>query len=352
VTSASPMELRLAFIGLGNVARAFARMIDDRRDQLSDGYGLKLRTTAIATGSHGCVLSDGDIDLRAAAACVERGEPLTGLPGVAAISDTSGLIDRCEADVVFETTPLNPTDGEPAATYILNALGRGMNVVTANKGPVAFAYRRLKALAERKRVSFRFEGTVMDGAPVFNLVEYCLPVARVIRFSGVLNSTTNLILAGMESGRTFDECLDEARRLGIAETNADYDIDGWDAAAKAIVLANVLMGADLRPNDVDRAGIRDLDSRETQAAAAAGRPLRLIARAEGSGDGAKIVVGPERVAAASPLGSVRGTSNVLIIETDLMGELVIFETNPGIEQTAYALLSDLIRVHEEAKSRR
>jgi homoserine dehydrogenase len=340
------MELRLAFIGFGSVARSFARILTERANQLDQGYGLRCKTTAIATGSHGCVTSNDCIDLGGAVACVERGGRLTDLAGCEAAVDSLAVVNQCDADVLFETTPLDISSGEPATTHIRTALARGMHVITANKGPIAFAYSELKSLALERGVCFRFEGTVMDGTPIFNLVERCLPGARVVGFSGVLNSTTNLILTEMESGRSFEEALAEAQRRGIAEANADYDVDGWDAAVKAVALANVLMNAEARPSDVERSGIRDISNKDVQAAAAAGKVVRLVARGERSAAGISLVVRPELVPVASVFGSLAGTSNALVIETDLMGELAVIENDPGVEQTAYALLSDLISVYE------
>ncbi|HEU4386316.1 MAG TPA: homoserine dehydrogenase, partial [Blastocatellia bacterium] len=227
------------------------------------------------------------------------------------------------------------------------ALSRGISVVTANKGPLAFAYHEMRALAIQRGASFRFEGTVMDGTPVFNLAEYCLPASGVTGFYGVLNSTTNFILTGLETGRPFDESLLEARKLGIVEANAEHDIDGWDATVKSVALANVLMGADARPRDVERCGIRNLGPAEGQGAVDEGLAIRLVARAEMRSGKLMIRVGPERLPRQSLLGSTTGTSNALVLQTDLMGELALVEFEPGIEQTGYALLSDLIRVHED-----
>ncbi len=341
------MELRFAFVGFGNVARAFARMLHSSGPRLAGEFWLRWRTTAIATANHGCVVSGpGGIDLNDAADVCQKGGSLLELPGTIEAGDAASLIDSCEADVIFETTPLNPVDAEPAISYIRSALDRGINVVTANKGPLAFAYRELQELAAQRGVSFRFEGAVMDGTPVFNMVEHCLPAVKVVGFEGVLNSTTNHILSGMELGRSFDECMAEAQRLGIAEANADYDIDGWDAAVKAVALANVLMRADTRPAQVDRRGIRGITPRHLKSAAEKDCAIRLVARASVSADGVKLSVAPETVPASSPLGAAKGRSNVLVLRTDLMGELAIFEIDPGIEQTAYALLSDLLLIHE------
>jgi homoserine dehydrogenase len=338
------MELRLAFIGFGNVARAFARMLTHRESQLAEDYDLRFKTTAIATARHGCITSSGGIDLLDAVFRVEAGRSLADVNHSLSVTDSATLIQGCNADILFETTPLKPVTAEPATTHIRSALTRGIHVVTANKGPIAFAYRELKSLASQRGVSFRFEGTVMDGTPVFNLVESCFPGARVLGFSGVLNSTTNLILTGMESGRSFEESLGEAQRRGIAEADADYDVEGWDAAVKAVALANVLMDADSRPSDVNREGIRGITVEVLNSAAAAGMAVRLVARGKRTAAGIKLSVAPEKVPVASVLGSVHGTSNVLVLETDLMGEIAIVETDPGVEQTAYALLSDMLSI--------
>jgi len=338
------MHLRLAFIGFGNVARAFARILHLRESKLAERYDLRFSITAIATARHGCIISKDGIELLKAVACVESGGSLTELRDAIDVRDSATLIERCNADLVFETTPLNPDNGEPAITHIRSALTRGIHVVTANKGPIAFAYRELESLASLHGAAFRFEGIVMDGTPIFNLVDSCLPGARVLGFSGVLNSTTNLILTGMEAGQSFEECLADAQRRGIAEADAANDIDGWDAAVKAVALANVLMDSDSRPADVDRKGIRGIKVEDLKSAATAGMALRLVARGKQTTNGVKLTVAPEEVSASSVLGSVRGTSNALVLETDLMGEIAIVETDPGVEQTAYALLSDLIRI--------
>ncbi|HVF88675.1 MAG TPA: homoserine dehydrogenase [Blastocatellia bacterium] len=342
--------MKLAFIGFGNVARAFARLLRSQRARLEDAHDLRCRTTGIATASHGSVLGD-DLDLDETEERIEAGSSLSGLTGSVGAEDSLAVIESCGADLIFETTPLNPVDGEPAIGHIRRAFDLGMSVATANKGPLAFAYRDLLEMAKRNRVGFRFEGAVMDGTPVFNLVRECLPAVTVEGFSGVLNSTTNYILTKMEEGRSFQDALAEAVGLRIAEANPAYDVDGWDAAVKAVALANVLMGADVRPRDVRRKGIGSISEDEVKRAAASGAAMRLIASAERGDKGLRLIVEPRRVPLSSPLGIARGTSSVLVLKTDLMGEITIVESDPGIEQTGYALLSDLLSIHEFFKRR-
>jgi homoserine dehydrogenase len=338
------MELKLAFIGFGNVARAFARMLESQRERLASEFDLSWQAVAIATARHGSILSDEDIDLVEAAEALEAGASLSAFGGVRAARDALEVVEQCRADILFETTTLDPMGGEPAVTFIRKALERGIHVVTANKGPVAFAHRELKSIASRKRVCFRFEGTVMDGAPVFNLYEYCLPCANILGFAGVLNSTTNLILDGMGEGRSFEESLLEAQKMGVAEANADYDIEGWDASLKAVVLARVLMGAEVLPAEVAREGIRGINGDDVRSALEQGLAIRLVARGLKGEDRVKLSVAAERVLLESSLGSTRGTTNALILQTDVLGDLTIVETRPGVEQTAYALLSDMLAI--------
>jgi homoserine dehydrogenase len=343
------MELKLAFAGFGNVAREFVRLLETRQKLLAEQYGITWRITGIATATRGCVISSKGLpvaDLRQNPASL-----LKGLADAFSVKDSESLIDSCDADILFETTPLNHADGEPAATYIRKAFRRGIHLVTANKGPIACAYQELKTLAEEAEVQFRFEGTVMDGLPIFNLQEYCLPAVTITGFSGILNSTTNYILTGMEAGRPFAECLAEAQRLGIAEANADYDIDGWDAAVKAVALANVLMNAKLHPRDVQRQGIRGIRRLEIEKARQEGKVFRLVASAWAYRSGVQVEVAPKLVALDAPFANLQGTSSHLILVTDLMGEIALVEHHPHLTQTAYALLSDMIRIHENMARR-
>lgn len=341
------MELKIGFVGFGAVARAFARLLAARRSELFAQHGIRWRAVALATANHGCILSTSEIDLEEAARCIEDGHSVAGLWRTYDAVDSMSVIDSCDADLVFETTPLNAINGEPATTHIRRLLGRSISVVTANKGPLAFAFHELRALGIHWGVNFRFEGTVMDGAPVFNLAEYCLPAAHITGFYGILNSTSNYVLTEMEGGRSFEDALRETARMGIAEADSGHDIDGWDAAVKTVALANVLMGSDARPREVERRGVRNITQGDIQAAARAGRVVRLVAKAKTLPHQLRLSVAPEVVPAASSLGATRGTSNILVLETDLMGEIAVTENNPGPEQTAYALLSDMVRVHEE-----
>src|SRR6202043_632246 len=161
------------------------------------------------------------------------------------------------ADVLFEATTLNVQNGEPAVGHIRAALEHGAHAITANKGPIVHAYRELRDLAAAHGKRFLFESTVMDGVPIFSLFDQ-LPAIHLQGFHGILNSTTNVILREMENGLTFDEALKRAQELGVAETDATHDIDGWDAAVKTAALITVLMDTPIRLEEIAREGIRHL----------------------------------------------------------------------------------------------
>jgi len=220
-------------------------------------------------------------------------------------------------------------------------------VVTANKGPVAFAHKRLTSLALRRKKRFLFEGAVMDGTPIFNLVTRCLRANRVVGFRGALNSTTTRILTSIEAGGTFESALRAAQDAGVAEADPSADLEGWDAAVKGCAIANALMGGSLTPRDVDRTGLGGDVSRRVASALRSGCKLRLVVRGRRQGRSVSVRVAPEELPADDLLVS-RGADGVVVLETDLMGEIGIWEGAGGVDQTAYAILSDLLAIVERA----
>jgi homoserine dehydrogenase len=339
-------EIRVALVGFGNVGRRFAERLRGPYARPLKAAGARVYVTGIATARHGLAIDARGIDLGRALRLVAQGRPLDPLHHGPLVGDVRGFIARVPADVLVEVTTLDPKSGQPAIDHVRQALGRGMHVVTANKGPVAFAHRRLKALAARKRRLFLHEGAVMDGTPVFNLAERCLRGACVLSFRGTLNSTTNLVLSRMEEGLTASAAVKEAQALGIAEADPRNDLEGWDAAVKGCALANALMGASVRPSQVRRRGIAGLTGPDARRAVRAGTRLRLVVRGVRQGRRVRVRVAPERIPFGDPL-SGSGPDAALVFETDLMGEIGVFERGSTVDQTAYALLSDLLQVIRE-----
>jgi homoserine dehydrogenase len=336
-------ELRVALIGFGNVGRALARLLLLKRDDLERRYGITWRAVGIATGSHGSVIAPDGIDLEAACRQVEAGSTLVELPSSQPVEGPISLLQSSGAGLMFENTPVNYRTGQPAVDHIRTALELGMHAVTANKGPVVHAYRRLTRIASMNGVRFLFESTVMDGAPVFSLWRESLPAAELHGFRGVLNSTTNLILGLMEDGQTFEQAVAHAQAIGIAETDPSGDIDGWDASVKVAALATVLMDYALTPDQVERTGIRHITQADVVQALQAGKRWKLVCVADKGAGSVRASVQPALLGKEDPLYHVSGTSSAVTLRSDLLGPLTLVEEDPGPQTTAYGLLADFVR---------
>ncbi|HUF24229.1 MAG TPA: hypothetical protein VMN81_08890 [Vicinamibacterales bacterium] len=349
------MKINLALVGFGNVARRFVRLLREREAELA-ALGLEPVITGIATRSHGALFSSRGIDAVEQADRLERG-PSTGSGQAATmledgvgvpLKDAAAVIARTadlwEPAALVETTVLDIRAGQPAIDHVRAALTAGLHVVTANKGPAAFAARELQALAADRGVSFYFEGAVMDGVPVFNLVRETLPAARVLGFEGVLNTTTNQMLVAIERGEAAEAALARMQAEGIAETDPSLDLEGWDAAAKTAALANVLLDAGITPRDVDREGLGADVGRRVREAASRGTRLKLMARAARDGDRVRADVRLREVDPSGPFGSLDGPANALRLDTDLVGPILITQLEGSLTATAYALVTDLVRI--------
>jgi homoserine dehydrogenase len=216
-------------------------------------------------------------------------------------------------------------------------------VVSANKGPVAFAARDLMRLARARGAGFRFESAVADCVPIFDLVEAAVPLGRITGFQGVLNATSNIVLQAVARGTAPGSAVREAQRLGIAEADPANDLDGWDQAVKAVILANVLVGRDVRPVDVERTRLDDVDVAWLRSETAQGRVVRLTASGAATG--------PVRVAAGSLApGSFLATLGEgalgLVLDTEMAGQIRVAASDPGVAHTAYGMLTDFVAIHQ------
>ena len=341
------MRADLALVGFGNVGRRFARLIEERRDWLSLDYDLECRIVGVSTRHHGAVFRQAGLDAVGLAVRKEAGHPIVDADTEA--SDSQDVIRRLAASdaplkVLIETTTLDIKAGQPAIDHVRAALQAGCHAVTANKGPAAFAFEELSAIAADRDRSFLFEGAVMDGVPIFNLVRETLPAVQITGLRGVVNSTTNHILSALEDGEGFDAALERMQAAGIAEADPSLDVDGWDAAAKVAALANVFMRARTTPLAVEREGIGPATARQAMAAKARGARVRLVASARTTPEGVVTSVRPVELPDDDLLAGLRGMANALVLTTDLLGEIAICQLGGSLTQTAYALLSDLITI--------
>ena len=336
------MIFELVFVGFGNVGRRVEQLLGEMAPRLSFGT----RTLAVITGHHGGYAQDGWP--AAIPNPATDGGSNSGV--ITALASHHAAAAREGRLVYVETTTLDIRAGEPAISHVRAALAGGAHVVTANKGPVAFAHAELASLARSVDREFLFEGAVMDGIPVFNLVRETLPGVRIDGFRGIVNSTTNHILTMIERGETFDAALAQMQAEGIAEADPSLDVDGWDAAAKTAALMNVLMGARVTPHDILREGIRHLSAEDVRSAATQGERLRLVASADRLGGSPSGRVQVERVPAADPLGGIEGQQNALLLTTDVLGEIGIVQRSGGLTLTAYAIVSDLAAIARRART--
>ncbi len=323
-------------VGFGHVGRSLLRLLISKEGELRRKYDIRWRLTGIASRRIGWIAEPDGLN------------PISALSGhlPAQIANPCHSVrewlERSKADVLFETSSLNALTGQPAIDHLVAALEAGAHAITANKGPLVHDYQRLSALAKAKGKQFLFESTVMDGAPIFSLFPLGLPVTDLRAFSGVLNSTTNVVLTEIEKGRSLDEAVKRAQAMGIAETDPSQDLDGWDAAVKVTAIVNVLMGVPLRVEQVQRIGIRELSEEKIRSVRSAGMRYKLICRAERRGDGVDCRVGPELLLMTDPMSGLEGSSSAIRFELDVFG-ISLVEHNPGIEATGYGLLADFVR---------
>ena len=341
--------MRLILVGFGTVGRGVADCLLAAAPRFKE-RGIEPRVVGVIDPVVGSVVDERGLDLEALLRCVDDDGRLDALDGVTAISGLDELLSRDIADVLVELTPTNLEHGEPGLTHVRNAIAAGLHVVTTNKGPVALAYRELTAAANAAGVEFRFEGTVMSGTPVLNLYETGLAGAGVRGIRGVLNGTCNFILSQMEAGAGYQQALDEAQARGYAEADPSGDVDGWDAAAKVLILANCVLGADLNIDDVERSGIAAITAAEVESAMADGHTWRLVGRvAERNGDWHGSV-GPERVERNDPLGALTGPGNLVVFETDSLGDVAISGPGAGRRATGHAVVADLLALGRDHRS--
>jgi homoserine dehydrogenase len=351
----NPPELTLVLIGFGHVARRFVTLLGETADRLDFTW----KIVGIATRHHGSVVDPAGIDIRRALTTVEGRQSLDRLDpaprersGIDVIRQVADAMadDAAEGRLVcIETTVLDIDRGEPAVSHVRAALEGQAHVVTANKGPAAFAYHELDALAESVDRVFFFEGAVMDGVPVFNLVRETMPAITIAGFRGVINTTCNFILSELERGIEFDRALADMQARGIAEADPSLDIDGWDAAAKTAALVNVLMGSVMTPHQVARTGIRDVTGLDVRDAVGRNKRIRLVASASRVAGKVRARVEPELLDDRDPLAGLVDLNNALYLTTDLLGEVGIVQRGGSLTQTAYALLSDLSRISQRLK---
>ena len=339
---------RLSLIGFGNVARALVRLLERKQSLLKEKYGITYSVTGIATGRHGFAVNPDGLDFNKALELVESGKSIAPL-STFQVNDSTAVIQNSQSDVMFENSPVNTQTGQPALDHIRLALNLGQHAITANKGPVVHGYRELTELAKSKGRSFRFESTVLGGAPVFSVFRETFPLAELSSFRGIFNATTNIILSRMEAGESYEDAVRYCQSIGVAETDPTNDVDGWDAAIKVAALITVLMDTPFTPQQVNPTGIRGITPEMIARAKADGKRYKLVCSAEKVGDKVNASVAPQLVDVSSPLYGMMGSSTGLTLRTDVILDYSItLSEKPGMQggpvETAYGLFADFVNL--------
>ncbi|MCY4490463.1 MAG: homoserine dehydrogenase [Thaumarchaeota archaeon] len=331
--------MRIILCGFGVVGQSLARLFDSRADDLYAGYGLKPRIVGVFD-SMGGASSPSGLDLKR---LVDVKKEYGTVKKYATAKSMSGvdMIKNLDADVLIETTASNYKDAEPGMTHITTAMKKRMHVISVNKGPLALAFPSLMELAIYNQVMFRFSGTVGGGTPILNYAKNSLKGEQITSFSGILNGTTNYILSNMSQGMTFRAALKDAQNRGYVEADESLDLDGLDAAAKLVILANWIMGMKVTMPDIKCTGIRDVTTSDIKKAAKTKSAVKLIASCE-----KELVVAPKEIPADDPL-CVNGTLNAIAFTSEHSGTQTIIGKGAGGMETASSILRDLLDIRQE-----
>lgn len=339
-------QISLALLGFGNVGQAFANLLLNKREMMVEKFQIEFIVTGIFTGHHGYAINYSGINLTRALELIKNGTNLKIISEFQSENmDVENFIYSCSAEFLLESTPLNHFDGQPALSYVKTALNSGKHVVTANKGPVVYGYNELTKISEQVGKAFYFESSVMDGAPIFSLFREALPAIHIVGATGILNSCTNYLLDLMFDGMSLDLAINQAKAIGITETDPSADIDGWDASVKLSAISTVLFDIPLTPQQIDRTGIRSITPEMISEARTEGKKWKLVCSVKRKDENILYaIVKPEKVDSSSPFYNINGTSSYIQFETDVLPGLGIVETSPGPQTTAYGMLADVLNI--------
>ncbi|OQY43075.1 MAG: homoserine dehydrogenase [Anaerolineaceae bacterium 4572_78] len=338
---------RLALIGFGNVGQGFAQILHEHGDYLASTLGADIKIVAINDLLKGSIYNPDGFSPNELLKAVQNYGKLDSITAPHRDWSTEKTITDTNADVIFEISYTDLKTGEPALTYINLAMEHGKHVCTTNKGPIALHYPEIIAKARNKNIEIGAEGTVMSGTPSIRLGLELLAGSIINKVQGILNGTTNYILTQMENGATYDDALAQAQEKGYAEADPTGDVEGFDAAGKVVILANLLMGQSLTMADVDRTGITGLTPEDIKEAQAANERWKLIGTIELVDGHVKGSVKPIRLPMSHPLASVGGATNALTYTTELLGDVTVIGPGAGRIETGYSLLADLLAIHRK-----
>ncbi|MEE9441447.1 MAG: homoserine dehydrogenase [candidate division Zixibacteria bacterium] len=333
--------MRLLLIGFGTVGQGLAELLIKKSQMLSRLIVKDLSVVGIADMIHGNIYCEDGIDLQIVLDTINKGKKFSELPD-SFDGDTLSMIKHARADMMVEATYTDIKIAEPATSHIRTALENRMHVTTMNKGPVALYFHELNQLAKEKNVGFYYEGTVISGTPLLNMIRETLAGSEITEIKGILNGTTNYILSQMEEGMDYNDALKTAQELGYAEAVPDADVLGWDTLAKVTILANTVFGVKVKPQDFRCEGITNISLQDIANAKYNGKRYKLIGCVWKENGKVQASVAPEKIDMTHPLAGVMGVTNAVTITTDTLGDVTIVGPGAGKIETGYSALIDII----------
>jgi homoserine dehydrogenase len=332
--------LRIILCGFGVVGQSLVKLFESRAEDLYAKYGLKPRVVGVFD-SKGSAVDNSGLDLNKLIEVKKKFGTVKNYSNSKNSMSGIEMLKNVEADVLIETTASNYKDAEPGMTHITTAMKKGMHVISVNKGPLALAFPSLMELATYNQVMFKFSGTVGGGTPILDYAKNSLSGERITSFAGILNGTTNYILTNMGKGISYEEALKDAQEKGYVEADESLDLDGLDAAAKLVILANWVMGMKVTMPDIDCTGIRKVTTEDIKKAAKNNCSVKLIASCNKD-----LIVSPKEVPNDDPL-CVNGTLNAIAFTSEHSGTQTIIGRGAGGMETASSILRDLLDIRQE-----
>lgn len=347
------MVHKLAFIGFGVVGQGLAEILRDKKEELKQKEGFEATIVAISDLMKGSIYHPNGLDIDTVLHVLKETGNLENypkLPGLVTGWDSLKTIRETNADTIIEVSYTDVKTGQPAIDHCMAAFESGKNVVMTNKGPVALAYKELAKIAKDNNVYWGFEGTVMSGTPALRMPIVTLAGNNIKEIRGILNGTTNYILTKMEAeGLSYETALKQAQELGYAEADPTSDVEGYDARYKITILANYVMNAPLKVEEVSCKGITEITLKDIKAAKAEGKRWKLLAKARKEGDKVIASIAPEKIDIQDPLASISGATNAIAYDCDLLGTVTLSGPGAGKIETGFSLLIDLINIERERK---
>lgn len=336
------MKYDLALIGFGNVGQGLAEILSQKSELLRDKFDADIKIVAVCDLHKGSVADADGLDPQALLDHVRVNQDLKDFPASNKGWNANETIDNSGANVLVELAFTDLDTGEPALSHMTQALKAGMSVSTTNKGPAALHFPKLLELSKQHGGQIGVEGTVMSGTPALALSMNMLAAAGVNRIQGILNGTTNYILGEMEKGADYADALSDAQARGFAEADPTGDVDGHDAAAKVVILANLVMGRSMSMDDVNCTGISGITSEQIESAQADNQRWKLVGTVETVDGVIQGSVAPVKVDATHPLYGISGATNAVTYSTDLLGDITLIGPGAGRMETGYAIIGDIL----------